>query len=83
MRGRPVVGAIVGGLLPLVGFVGAGLCDERCGAVVGIPLGVLYLGFVVFPGVFVQQQGWLTLAWIVGFWAIVGALVGAANPPRR
>ncbi len=76
--GRRVLGAIVGGMLPVLGLVGAAMCDEQCGTVVEAPLGVLYLTFVVFPGIFVQQQGWLTLAVIVGFWASVGAMIGGA-----
>lgn len=67
MRGRPV-GAMVGGLLPVVGFVGAAMCDEHWGAVAEAIVRVLYFTFV---------------AVIVGFWAIVGALVGGAVDRER
>jgi hypothetical protein len=73
---RRALGAIVGALLPVVGFAGVALCDERCHPLVQAAFGIPYVVFVLFPGIFVALQGWITVAAVVGFWAVVGAILG-------
>lgn len=64
-------------------FAGAVVCDERCHPIVQVAAGIPYVAFVVFPGMFVALQGWVTVAVIVGFWGMVGAAIGASVAARR
>ena len=68
---------MLGALLPIVSFTGAALCDEQCHPLVQAAFGIPYVVFVLFPGIFVAFQGWVTGVVVVGFWAVVGAAVGS------
>ena len=79
-----MLGAVVGALLPCIGGIGAAFCDDRCGPLIGFPLGVLWLIFLVFPSYFLpMNNSWLMVGVVIGLWAMVGAVVGGTLGATR
>lgn len=75
------IGLVAGLLVPLMVSVGAQRLAESSNPAAYVLFGMYWL--VTLPGWLFALRGWMTLAFVMTFWALVGTALGWAWDRRR